>query len=153
MKDERWYQLKVDRLGRKGQLCRIVMRGPNNACLVEFEDGVRERITFPCLKPAAAPREGEPARASNLQERACAHAHDACALLAQDEALRTLTARIWPHLRDAFLKGGEAGKREGREHALTVARTHGQKIVSPVLNTLVSVVRLSDLEAELGGSL
>lgn len=28
-----------NRMGRKGQLCRVIVRGKMNSCLVEFEDG------------------------------------------------------------------------------------------------------------------
>lgn len=29
------------RMGRKGQLCRVIARGSMNSCLVEFEDGFK----------------------------------------------------------------------------------------------------------------
>lgn len=28
-----------NRMGRKGQLCRMLVRGKMNSCLIEFEDG------------------------------------------------------------------------------------------------------------------
>jgi len=37
-----WGAGKVQRLaGRKGQRCRVLVRGKRNSCLIEFEDGFR----------------------------------------------------------------------------------------------------------------
>jgi len=37
-----WGPGKVERLpGRKGQRCRVLVRGSRNSCLIEFEDGFR----------------------------------------------------------------------------------------------------------------
>ena len=37
-----WGPGKVGRLpGRKGQRCRVLIRGKRNSCLIEFEDGFR----------------------------------------------------------------------------------------------------------------
>lgn len=35
------YVFRWDRLGRKGQSCRVVVRGARNSALIEFEDGKR----------------------------------------------------------------------------------------------------------------
>lgn len=33
------YRYHWNRMGRKGTLCRVLVRGKMNSCLVEFEDG------------------------------------------------------------------------------------------------------------------
>ncbi len=35
------YVYRWDRQGRKGQLCRVLVRGKRNSCLVEFVDGYK----------------------------------------------------------------------------------------------------------------
>lgn len=35
------YVFRWNRLGRKGQTCRLIARGAMNSCLLEFEDGWR----------------------------------------------------------------------------------------------------------------
>jgi hypothetical protein len=38
---DRWYVWFWNRMGRKGQRCRVVCRGKMNSALLEFEDGYR----------------------------------------------------------------------------------------------------------------
>jgi hypothetical protein len=33
------YRYHWNRMGRKGQLCKVLARGTMNSCMVEFEDG------------------------------------------------------------------------------------------------------------------
>jgi hypothetical protein len=33
-----WYIYRWNRMGRKGQMCRVLARGSMNSCLVEFDD-------------------------------------------------------------------------------------------------------------------
>jgi len=35
------YLYAWNRIGRKGQLCRVICRGTMNSCLLEFEDGYK----------------------------------------------------------------------------------------------------------------
>jgi len=35
------YYYAWNRMGRKGQLCRVICRGTMNSCLLEFHDGFR----------------------------------------------------------------------------------------------------------------
>jgi hypothetical protein len=35
------YYYAWNRMGRKGQFCRVICRGTMNSCLLEFEDGFR----------------------------------------------------------------------------------------------------------------
>lgn len=53
----KFYVYRWDRMGRKGQLCRVLVRGKRNSCLVEFEDGYRAITSRNALKIAHAPRE------------------------------------------------------------------------------------------------
>lgn len=36
-----FYRYAWNRMGRKGQRCRVLVRGKMNSCLVEFEDGFK----------------------------------------------------------------------------------------------------------------
>ena len=38
---ETLYIYRWNRMGRKGQICRVLIRGPMNSCLVQFTDGYR----------------------------------------------------------------------------------------------------------------
>lgn len=39
--NEQLYVYRWNRMGRKGQLCRVLVRGKMNSCSVEFLDGFR----------------------------------------------------------------------------------------------------------------
>lgn len=41
-----------NRMDRKGQICKVLVRGKRNSCLVEFEDGFRAVTSRNALKRA-----------------------------------------------------------------------------------------------------
>jgi hypothetical protein len=47
------------RLGRKGQLCRVLARGKLNSILVEFEDGYRVITSRYAVRKLSAGRSGD----------------------------------------------------------------------------------------------
>jgi hypothetical protein len=47
---ERWYLYRWNRMDRKGQRCRVLVRGKRNSCLVEFEDGFKAVTSRNALK-------------------------------------------------------------------------------------------------------
>lgn len=46
------YVYRWNRMGRKGQICRVLARGKMNSCLVEFEDGFKAVTSRNALKKA-----------------------------------------------------------------------------------------------------
>jgi hypothetical protein len=48
-----FYIYRWNRMGRKGQLCHVLVRGAMNSCLVEFADGFKAVTSRNALKKAA----------------------------------------------------------------------------------------------------
>jgi hypothetical protein len=48
-----FYIYRWNRMDRKGQLCRVLVRGAMNSCLVEFADGFKAVTSRNALKKAA----------------------------------------------------------------------------------------------------
>lgn len=48
----RVYIYQWNRMDRKGQLCRVLVRGGRNSCLVEFEDGFKAVTSRNALRKA-----------------------------------------------------------------------------------------------------
>lgn len=48
------YVFRWDRMGRKGQTCKVIARGTMNSCLLEFSDGFRMVTSRNALRKAAA---------------------------------------------------------------------------------------------------
>lgn len=47
------YRYAWNRMNRKGQFCRVIVRGKMNSCLVEFEDGFRAVTSRNALRKRA----------------------------------------------------------------------------------------------------
>jgi hypothetical protein len=47
---ETMYIYRWNRMGRKGQLCKVLVRGKRNSCLVEFQDGYKAVTSRNALK-------------------------------------------------------------------------------------------------------
>ena len=50
------YIYRWNRMGRKGQSCRVLARGKRNSCAVEFEDGFRAITSRNALRRGDATR-------------------------------------------------------------------------------------------------
>ena len=48
-----FYIYRWNRMGRKGQICRVLVRGAKNSCLIEFEDGFKAVTSRNALRKAA----------------------------------------------------------------------------------------------------
>ena len=60
------YIYSFNRQGRKGQLCRVLVLGKMNSCLVEFEDGYRMITSRTAIRRAAhAQRDTSPRQTSS----------------------------------------------------------------------------------------
>ena len=62
------YIYYFNRQGRKGQLCRVLVLGKMNSCLVEFEDGYRMITSRTAIRrhPSRALDQGEKLPASRV---------------------------------------------------------------------------------------
>ena len=49
------YIYRWNRMGRKGQRCRVLVRGSMNSCAVEFADGFKAVTSRNALKKASGP--------------------------------------------------------------------------------------------------
>ena len=54
------YIYRWNRMDRKGQLCKVLIRGKRNSCLVEFKDGHKAVTSRNALKKAGAAPTPEP---------------------------------------------------------------------------------------------
>lgn len=48
-----FYVYRWNRMGRKGQICRVLARGNMNSCLIEFADGFKAITSRNALRKSA----------------------------------------------------------------------------------------------------
>ncbi len=67
------YRYAWNRMGRKGQPCRVIARGAMNSCWLEFEDGFQAVTSRNALRrinrAATTPPPAQPARAPQSQAK------------------------------------------------------------------------------------